>query len=155
MTGEILVVAPTGRGRRFAGMSQDRSFPFAGAMRGLGAFIGLASAIVGLADSSVVVALNTLGLIVGPGLMLGIVAVLCAIGFFAFGRPLDQEERDPNVLTFLGGASLVAGALLLAMLRQLMQPAKQTCPECANSVLATARKCQSCGYRFTPERPEG
>jgi hypothetical protein len=72
-----------------------------------------------------------------------------SIVYFGFGRPLDEDERAFNILTILGGISLVIGALILSPLaKRILEPPRKICPDCANSVLAAARKCQYCNYRF-------
>ena len=54
--------------------------------------------------------------------------------------------------TFIGIAVLVFYAFTAAVgWKRLARPeaARKTCPDCANSVLAAARKRQHCGYRFS------
>jgi hypothetical protein len=137
--------------------------------------IGLVATIAGLATASAVVALNTIGVICMPALVIGgvlfysmrddeplarlkvtlvavaIVSALAAIAFLA-GRGLDEDERTFNFLTFLGIASiLLVTYLLTAGWHQWLksqQPAQKVCPDCANTVLGAATKCQFCGYRF-------
>ena len=154
-------------------MSESRAAPYLGGLRGLATLIGLISAVSGLMSSSTIVALNTLGIIGLPVLVVAfvfrseiindedketgsiiviIIAVLVLIGsivYFGFGRPLDEDERAFNILTILGGISLVIGALILSPLaKRILEPPRKICPDCANSVLAAARKCQYCNYRF-------
>ena len=134
--------------------------------------LGAVATITGLATASAVVALNTIGVIglgtafVAAGaysinddkpdherirntlVATAIGAVVLAVIYFAFGRPLDANERQFNVLSFMGIAVLLGSAMLLALAKTLFEPAQKACPDCANSVLAAAKKCQHCGYRF-------
>jgi len=137
------------------------------------AIIGGISTVAGLANASAVAALNTLGVLSVFTLVFGGTAfstgsdmaekvryacwatsVSGIIGFLIFlaGRGLDESERQVNVLTVMGVANvLFMGTLVVLAYQQLTGGAatnSKTCPDCANTVLAAARKCQHCGYRF-------
>lgn len=143
-----------------------------GALLGLGTFLGLVSTVTGLASASMVAALNTLGVLGFGTFFVGLIAwsvydgrpdnerikaaatatligaVVVAVLYFVIGRPLDESERQFNILSFMGIATLLGGAFVVASVNRTFQPAKKTCPECANEVLAAARRCQYCGHRF-------
>jgi len=141
--------------------------------------LGCLSTFIGFAKYGSVPALNTIGVVGFFGLFLGgvivfssdfaedlwtrliwgltVAAVVIPLSglLFLFGRPLDEDERTFNILTIMGVVTL--GALLLAIGMTWQewvkrnQPATKTCPDCANHVLAAARKCQHCGFRFDSE----
>jgi Na+/proline symporter len=141
------------------------------AFRVLSTAIGLFATIRGIRSDSVVVALNTVGviglapLVIGGAILLmdgdleenlkpavvtaSVVAVISCFLFFVIGRPLDEEERGANLLTVLGVVAVAAFTLAATVGWQLVTKKQQkTCPDCANAVLAAASKCQHCGYRF-------
>lgn len=141
------------------------------AFRVLSTAIGLFATIRGIRSDSVVVALNTMGVIGLAPLVLGgailfmdgdlednlkpavitasVVAVISCFLFFVVGRPLDEEERGVNLLTVLGVVAVAAFTLVATVGWQLVTRKQQKpCPDCANTVLAAAQKCQHCGYRF-------
>jgi ribosomal protein S27AE len=151
-------------------------------VRAVVGLIGVASAISGLISESLIVPLNTVGVVggivsvlmiaVGVGLwragaqtaddrrdiyrvLLWVFAVASAIGWllFLFGRPLEGSEHELSILTFMGTLYLLIAVWLSVAVGKLREPNKKNCPDCANSVLAAARKCQHCGYRFDTAAP--
>jgi hypothetical protein len=80
-----------------------------------------------------------------------VVTAIAAVAFLA-GRPMDENELQFGLLTIMG----IAVTLMFAVLASAgwkyalkgRQPPQKTCPDCANTVLTAARKCQYCGYRF-------
>jgi hypothetical protein len=137
------------------------------------AIISGISTIAGLGSASAVAAVNTLGVLAVFTMTFGgaafydggdmsekvrhacwATAVSGIVGFLIFlaGRGLDEAERQVNILTVMGGANLVfMGTLVVLAFQNVtggVAPPEKTCPDCANTVLAAARKCQHCGYRF-------
>lgn len=137
------------------------------------AIIGGISTVAGFVNASAVTAVNMLGVLSVATLVFGGIAfsegrdmsekvrhacwataVSGIIGFLIFlaGRGLDESERQVNVLTVMGLANLLfMGTLVVLAFQHLTGEAaspRKTCPDCANTVLAAARKCQHCGYRF-------
>jgi hypothetical protein len=147
-----------------------------GASRLLLGGVGVITTIAGLVNTSTVAALNTAGvigvgaLVIGGGVylsgndgvntpeqrsaharttlfvMLGVSAVFGLL--LLIGRPLDEDEKAAGLLTVIGCAYLFFCAFLAVSAGPLFGPEHKTCPDCANNVLAAARKCQHCGYRF-------
>jgi hypothetical protein len=68
-----------------------------------------------------------------------------------FGRPMDEAEKAPGLLTAIGVMNVVVIAALVSLglghLSKSLSKRKK-CPECANEVLFEARKCQFCQHRF-------
>jgi len=54
---------------------------------------------------------------------------------------IESMRTERNVL-FVGGAFLMLSALLYR------PKARKVCPECAETILAAARKCKNCGHSF-------
>jgi hypothetical protein len=145
------------------------------AVQGVIAIVGAVTLIAGIINKSVVAAANITGVIGLFGLVAGCstwtnadkadvrkrirttciaVAVACAVAGIAFlaGRPLDATEKRPNLLTAIGAAAIIAPALLVTVawreINKLPEVAQKKCPDCAHMVLAEARKCEYCSYRF-------
>ncbi|WP_375430699.1 zinc ribbon domain-containing protein [uncultured Friedmanniella sp.] len=139
--------------------------------------VGVVTTLAALATNRSIAVLNTMGvagvvmLVVGGSVWQGSSAAddysrvrntaiaMSAAGAIAgllmfFGRPLDENEKAFGLLTFIGVVNVIAYASLLSLglahLKKRAGPAKKVCPECANEVLAAARKCQFCQYRFEP-----
>jgi Uncharacterised protein family UPF0547 len=79
-------------------------------------------------------------------------AVVGAICLWAFPLTAEENADEFNLLSALG-IVFVIGAFVLGVSeyedrRKLAAPAMKTCPDCAREVLAAARKCEYCGYRF-------
>jgi ribosomal protein S27AE len=77
----------------------------------------------------------------------GVVAALLMF----FGRPMDEAEKAFNILTIIGVVNVVVMAGLLSLYLEHFSKSltkQKKCPECANTVLAEARKCQFCHYKF-------
>jgi hypothetical protein len=140
--------------------------------------IGVVGAYVllsGFVNASVVAALNSAGVVGVVVLVFGIgawmsgddsdrlsrirntcwvvgIATVVAGLLFLFGRPMDEKEKQPGLLTVIGVISVLALATLVTLAWREVQksggPKKKKCEDCANMVLAEARKCQYCGYRF-------
>lgn len=143
-----------------------------GAARLLLAAVGTVTTLAGLINSSVVVALNSIGVVGVGALVVGGVfysgadsagspaerakTALLAMGVasvifgavFLLGRPLDESEKQPGLLTVIGVAYLFFAAFLAVSAGPLLGPKQKACPDCANKVLVEARKCEHCGYRF-------
>lgn len=142
----------------------------------LGAF-GVYTTLQAVINESVVVAINTAGVVGLGGLVVGAmvyfndlppkenvaartqhlkvtlitIAVITAVAglLFLAGRPLDESERAFSILTVVGIAVLLFYAYMASTGAEvLLKEPRRRCPECANEVLAAARKCQHCGYRF-------
>lgn len=139
----------------------------------LGAYTTLQAVI----SESVVVAINTAGVVGLGGLVIGgmvyfgdvppkedvaarvqhlkvtlitLVVVTAITGLvFLAGRPLDEDESAFSFLTLVGVLVLLFYAYVASLGAEtfLKEPRKR-CPDCANEVLAAARKCQHCGHRF-------
>jgi hypothetical protein len=84
-------------------------------------------------------------------LAVSVTGLIGALLFFT-GRPLDEEEKEPGFLTVLGVLTVIMCATLLSLglsyYKRQNAPKMKQCPECANEVLAEARKCQYCQHRF-------
>jgi hypothetical protein len=134
--------------------------------------LGAVGLVTGLVNASMIAALNTIG-VIGIVVLLVAYAVAefnadkpdvqrvkntvagTAIGgtiitvlWFAFARPLDAEERQFSILSFLGIGVLLVAFMSIAYAKELVAPKMKKCPDCANEVLAEARKCQHCQHRF-------
>jgi hypothetical protein len=135
--------------------------------------VGVVTTVVALATDRVVAILNVFGiagvvmLVVGIGtwnsmeagqpyqrvkwsaIAMGAAGLVAAF-LMAVGRPMDENEKSFGILTFIGVANVIVFAGLLSLGLSYAQAAKRkTCPDCANQVLAAARKCQYCGYLFS------
>jgi uncharacterized membrane protein len=154
----------------------DTSKPAAlAAIQGVIGVIGAVTLIAGAVNRSVIAAVNTVGVLGVVGLTVGVttwassnstdrrgqvrttciaVGIAALIGGIAFiaGRPMDESEKTSKLLTVIGGISIIGIALLVTLawreVSQAKQPATKKCPDCANQVLAEARKCQFCAFRF-------
>ena len=144
------------------------------AVQGVLATVSAVVLIQSLITSSVIIALNTIGVISLGSLVIGgsvfaatwgddhlgsiratawTVAAVTGLSALLFitGRPLEGNEREANFLTLLGVVALLAGATLVTLAWREIQGAAnpgKKCPDCANTVLGEARKCQYCGYRW-------
>lgn len=140
--------------------------------------LGLVTMAVGLMNQSTVVALNTIGVVGLAGLVIGggtyfssdggdqlsrarttliamVITTAISTLLFVFGRPFDENEKQFGLLSFVGAAALAFYAYVAAAgwhhFVQATAPQTKQCPDCAQQVLAAARKCQHCGYRFQAE----
>lgn len=155
-------------------MGAEKTSVALAAVKGVIGVIGAITTVAGIWSESLVVALNTVG-VIGFGsafvvagmwsgidtvqgvrqtaIAVGVTAVVISVLFFGFGRPLDEEESKFNLLTFMGIGSILAIAVLATMAWRVIQtaaePSKKKCPDCANTVLAEARKCQYCAHVFS------
>ncbi len=156
-------------------MAEDRKPAALAALQGVVVVVGAVATLSGIVSSSVVAAVNTVGvvgvgaLVIGGGVwweysdgdQAGRVRATCwAVGLTAailgllnaLGRPLDEDERAPNLLTVIGVISIFGLALLVTLawreIQASSEPERKKCPDCANLVLAEARKCQHCGFVF-------
>lgn len=86
-------------------------------------------------------------------LIAGLVGVTVgAVCLVAFPFTEEEDANTFNVLSVIGIVAIVVFFVMLVDAYDKVKKAKEaehkTCPECANSVLAAARKCQHCEYRF-------
>jgi hypothetical protein len=70
-------------------------------------------------------------------------------------RPDELEGMEgPNALSIMGlvviGATFFVGVSLYQDWQEAQRPPTKVCPDCANVVLAAARVCQHCTYKFDP-----
>ena len=156
-------------------MSGESPISWLGALHGMAASVGIVSSLVGLAESSVVDGLNVLGiagiatLIVGGGfyatrgadraervrgtVLVSSIAAVVAVVLFLLGDGLDPGEHGFGPLAASGVATAACGVLVLVLAtrghRAEKVPETKLCPECANRVLAAARKCRYCEHFFS------
>lgn len=155
----------------------DSSKPAAlAAVQGVIAIVSAITLFSGAVNSSVIVAINTVGVIGFFGLILGmgawwsgdrpsdqlsrirrtgwVVAISSVISglLYTFGGNLGSEEKKPNFATVMGVISILALATLTTLawreIQKAAQPAKKKCPDCAEMVLKDARKCKHCEHMF-------
>jgi hypothetical protein len=85
--------------------------------------------------------------------------ILAAIGSVGFGLVCllvfglrDEEVADFNALSVVGIIVIVVlfsyGVHVFTEWQKYQAPARKTCPDCANQVLAAAQVCQYCHHRF-------
>lgn len=114
---------------------------------GLAAFAGIGAAIhaVWANDTSYVIAIP-LGILVGWG-------------FWRIVDPLLNRSRKTTDQAWQSGAAVEAAPYWpppsdsQTALAAQQEPQTKACPDCAESILAAARVCRYCGYRFGPAAP--
>lgn len=80
--------------------------------------------------------------------------ILGGLGVLMFGGVSQTTRHDLHHFGELQIWGLIVIALLVLTAAQIYKGARKSrwkeCPDCANKVLAKARKCEHCGYEFAP-----
>lgn len=146
----------------------------------LGSVLGLAATVIGLVKGSLVYALTVAGAVGVYGFLISFVLLRfaersrwaksehrpyieygsifvgasLALTLFLILPPTREETDDFSLLTVLGIAFVVGFFVLtvhtVERWRKQAAPARKRCPDCAEEVLAAAKVCKHCGFRFEP-----